>query len=153
VICQLRVLYRAVRPLEVSPARPGSKTSGDCRVERITSRLPPAAGRSYNPAHSCGDLRTAAAAGRLLVPVSSLPEQADIPHPFAPAPPARVRELLALYGEAGQASRDAVAGRDEVALAVRAPSQVLTRARVAMETRARSLGRLPVAIALFCSLY
>jgi hypothetical protein len=75
------------------------------------------------------------------VPVSSLPEQADIPHPFAPAPPGRVRELLALYGEAGQASRDAVAGLDEVALAVRAPSQVLTRARVAMETTRTGMSR------------
>jgi hypothetical protein len=47
-------------------------------------------------------VRTAAAAGRLLVPVSSLPERADIPHPFAPAPRGRVHALLACMARRGR---------------------------------------------------
>jgi len=78
-------------------------------------------------------VRAAAAAGRLLVPTASLPDTMDIPHPFAPAPPHRVRAILDIYGAARQASLDAAVTLDSVATAVQAPSQVLTRARAALE--------------------
>src|ERR1022692_580798 len=77
-------------------------------------------------------IRTAAGAGRLLVPTRSLPDKFDIPHPFAHAPSDRVDQVLADYRDAGTASTRATAAVGEVATAVRAPSQVLTAARAAV---------------------
>jgi hypothetical protein len=76
-------------------------------------------------------IRTAASAGRLLVPTRSLPAAMDIPRPFAPAPRRRVRALLCLYQDAAAAAADASAEAGEAAAAVRAPSYVLTAARAA----------------------
>ena len=78
-------------------------------------------------------LRTAAKAGRLLVPTRSLPERFDVPHHFAPAPGARVEPLLTAYDNARNASEQATADVAHVASAVRAPSQILTFAQGANE--------------------
>jgi hypothetical protein len=78
-------------------------------------------------------VRTAAGAGRILVPVRSLPETMDIPRPFAPAPRDRIDALMSLYEYTGRASAEAAAGAGDAAAAVRAPSCVLTAARAAAE--------------------
>lgn len=76
-------------------------------------------------------IRTAAQAGRILVPTQSLPDTYDIPHPFARAPHDRIDLLLAHYADAGQASRQATAAVEEAVEATGAPSRVLTAARAA----------------------
>jgi len=80
-------------------------------------------------------IRTAARAGRILVPTRSLPDNYDIPHPYAHAPANRVDSLLGVYQAAGEANartRDAVAG---IAEATRAPSRRLTAARAVARAR------------------
>jgi hypothetical protein len=76
-------------------------------------------------------IRTAASAGRLLVPTRSLPATMDIPRPFAPAPRHRVHALLGLYHDAAAAAAEASSQAGEAAAAVPAPSYVLTAARAA----------------------
>ena len=76
-------------------------------------------------------IRTAASAGRLLVPTRSLPDTMDIPRPFAPALPDHVYALLRLCQETADATAEATAQAGEAAAAVRAPSHVLTAARAA----------------------
>ena len=78
-------------------------------------------------------IRTAAGAGRLLVPTRSLPEKADVPHPFALAPRGRVDQVLLGYRDARTASARAAAAVADVAVAVGAPSEVLARARAAVQ--------------------
>ena len=78
-------------------------------------------------------IRTAAGAGRILVPTRSLPDDFDIPHPFAHAPSDRVDQLLTAYRDAGAASTRATAAVARVATAIRAPSQILTTARAAVQ--------------------
>jgi hypothetical protein len=88
-------------------------------------------------------IRAAAQAGRILVPTRSLPEEYDIPYPFARAPQERVEELLAHYAQAGQASRRAAEAIGAVAEIVQAPSQVLTRTRSAVTGHADRLPEVP----------
>ena len=76
-------------------------------------------------------IRTAASAGRLLVPTRSLPATMDIPRPFAPAPRHHVYALLCLYQDAAAAAAEASAEAGEAAAAIPAPSHVLTTARAA----------------------
>ena len=92
-------------------------------------------------------IRTAAGAGRLLVPTRSLPDTFDIPHPFAHAPSDRVDQVLADYRDAGTASTRATTAVGEVAAAIRAPSRMLTAARAAVQAGAGLAAneRLPVA--------
>jgi hypothetical protein len=78
-------------------------------------------------------IRTAANAGRLLVPTRSLPATYDIPRAFARAPRGRVDQVLLAYRDAGTASTRATATVADVAAAVGAPSQVLTTARAAAQ--------------------
>ena len=59
-------------------------------------------------------LRTAAQAGRVLAPVSTLPDTFDIPCAFTRAPDDRVRLLLATYRQAATASGEAVAAVAEI---------------------------------------
>jgi hypothetical protein len=79
-----------------------------------------------------GQIRTAAQAGRLLVPTRSLPDHFDIPHPFAPAPPDRVDALLDAYHHARTASAQATTAVATIAADLRAPSHILTLARAAI---------------------
>jgi len=76
-------------------------------------------------------IRTAASAGRLLVPTRSLPDTMDIPRPFAPALPGHVHALLRLCQDTAEASAEASAQAGEAAAAIRAPSYLLTAARAA----------------------
>jgi hypothetical protein len=76
-------------------------------------------------AHAQHDqIRAAARTGRILVPTRSLPEEYDIPYPFARAPQERVEELLARYAQAGQASRRTAEAIGPVAEIVHAPCGV-----------------------------
>ena len=76
-------------------------------------------------------IRTAASAGRLLVPTRSLPDTMDIPRPFAPALPGHVHALLRLCQDTAEAAAEASAQAGEAAAAIRAPSHLLTAARAA----------------------
>jgi len=76
-------------------------------------------------------IRTAASAGRLLVPTRSLPDTMDIPRPFAPALPDYVYALLRLCQDTAEAAAEASAQAGEAAVAIRAPSRHLTAARAA----------------------
>ncbi len=76
-------------------------------------------------------IRTAASAGRLLVPTRSLPDTMDIPRPFAPALPGHVHALLRLCQDTAEAAAEASAQVGEAAAAIRAPSYLLTAARAA----------------------
>jgi len=78
-------------------------------------------------------VRTAAGAGRILVPVRSLPETMDIPRPFASASRDRIDALMCRYEHTGRASAEAAARAGDAAAAVRAPSRVLTAARATAE--------------------
>ena len=76
-------------------------------------------------------IRTAASAGRLLVPTRSLPDTMDVPRPFAPALPDHVHALLRLCQDTAEAAAEASDRAGEAAAAVRAPSHLLTAARAA----------------------
>ena len=76
-------------------------------------------------------IRTAASAGRLLVPTRSLPDTMDIPRPYAPALPGHVHALLRQCQDTAEAAAEASAQTGEAAAAIRAPSHLLTAARAA----------------------
>ena len=76
-------------------------------------------------------IRTAASAGRLLVPTRSLPDTMDVPRPFATALPDHIYALLRLCQDTAEAAAEASDRVGEAAAAVRAPSHVLTAARAA----------------------
>src|ERR1700730_8906574 len=63
-------------------------------------------------------IRTAAGAGRLLVPTRSLPDTMDIPRPFAPALPGHIDALLGLYQDTAAAAAEASAQAGEAAAAI-----------------------------------
>jgi hypothetical protein len=77
-------------------------------------------------------IRAAARAGRILVTTRSLPDEFDIPRPFARAPQARVERLLSCYRDAAHSSRQVTAALAPAAEATRAPSRVLTAAAAAL---------------------
>lgn len=79
------------------------------------------------------EVRAAAGAGRILVTTRSLPDDFDIPRPFAQAPQERVDALLARYRHAAAASREITATVAVVAEATQGPSRVLTAAEAAVE--------------------
>jgi hypothetical protein len=79
-------------------------------------------------------IRTAADASRLLVPTRSLPEKADVPHPFALAPRGRVDQVLLDYRDARTASARTTASVAEMAVTVGAPSEILASARDAVHS-------------------
>ena len=54
-----------------------------------------------------GVIRTAAQAGRILVPTRSLPDDLDIPHPYTQAPREHIDRLLSGYRIAAHASNQA----------------------------------------------
>ena len=92
-------------------------------------------------------IRAAANTGRLLVPTRSLPAKFDIPRAFARAPHSSVDQVLLAYRDAGTASTRATATVADVAVAVGARSQVLTKQRrghrrAASAARSAALGAL-----------
>ena len=62
-------------------------------------------------------IRTAASAGRLLVPTRSLPDTMDVPRPFAPALRGHIDALLRLCQDTAKAAADASAQAGEAAAA------------------------------------
>jgi uncharacterized protein YdbL (DUF1318 family) len=134
---------QAVRPPEALASRPGDLRVVVAAVHHACETLAQVAAADQE------QIRTAAAAGRLLVPTRSLPDTFDIPHPFAHAPVGRVGQVLDGYRDAATASTRATAAVARVAAAVRAPSQTLTAARGAALARsdsaATSDGRQPAA--------
>jgi hypothetical protein len=120
--------YRAARPPETLPIEdvPQMIAAAHHACETLTGL-----------AHAEHDqIRAAAQAGRILVPTRSLPEEYDIPYPFARAPRERVEVLLARYGQAGRAGRRAADAVGEVAEMIGAPSRTLARAQTAVTGRA-----------------
>jgi hypothetical protein len=79
-------------------------------------------------------IRAGADVGRILVPTQTLPDDFDVPHPFARAPADRVDYLLDHYRQAGHASRQASSAVGRTAAATRASSRILTAARAAITT-------------------
>ena len=90
-------------------------------------------------------IRTAASAGRILVPTRSLPDTMDIPRPFAPALPGHVHALLRLCQDTAEAAADASARAGEAAAAIGAPSHLLTAARAAAASAGRDASTRPAA--------
>ena len=76
----------------------------------------------------------AATSNRLYVPTRVLPENYDIPHPYAPAPRSHSGALLAAYNTAIDATTRITAALDDLATAVNAPSNLLAAARHASAT-------------------
>jgi hypothetical protein len=81
-----------------------------------------------------GRLSAAAQARRILVPTRMLPDDYDIPRPYAPAPPEHTAPLLARYRDARYATRQATTPIERAAEATGAPSRTLTTARAAAHT-------------------
>jgi hypothetical protein len=79
-------------------------------------------------------LRAAAQAGRILVPTRTLPDDYDIPRPYATAPPQHTAPLLARYRDAIHASHQATTPIERAAQVTGAPSRTLTTARAATQT-------------------
>lgn len=71
----------------------------------------------------------AAASNRLYVPTRVLPENYDIPHPYAPAPGSHSGALLAAYNTAIDATTSSSEALDDLAAGVNAPSSLLAAAR------------------------
>ena len=116
----------AARPPEALAAGPGDLQHVVTAVHHACETLTQIAAADQE------QIRTAAGAGRILVPTRSLPDKFDIPHPFAHAPSDRVDQVLDGYRDAGTASARATAAVAEVAAGIRAPSQILTAARAAV---------------------
>ena len=76
-------------------------------------------------------LRAAAQAGRILVPTRTLPDDYNIPRPYATALPEHTDPLLARYRDASHASHQATTPIGRAAEATGAPSRALTTARAA----------------------
>jgi len=72
-----------------------------------------------------------AAGSQLYVPTRLLPENYDIPHPYAPAPRGYADALLAAYDTAIDATTHITTALDDLATAVDAPSSVLAAGRQA----------------------
>jgi hypothetical protein len=76
-------------------------------------------------------LRAAAQAGRILVPTRTLPDDYNIPRPYAAALSEHTGPLLARYRDASHATRQATTPVGRAADAIGAPSRTLTTARAA----------------------
>ena len=81
-------------------------------------------------------------AGRLYVPTRSLPEDENVPRPFAPAPTARFRAVRDAYQAALDASIQAAQVLDTLTVATRAPSMPLALARAAASVQSHRRIRL-----------
>jgi hypothetical protein len=83
----------------------------------------------------------AAASNRLYVPTRLLPENYDIPHPYAPAPRAQSGALLDTYDAVIDATMRSTRALDDLATAVNAPSSLLTAIRHASASTRQQLPR------------
>jgi len=85
-------------------------------------------------------LRGAIQARRILVPTRTLPDDYDIPRPYAPAPSEHTSILLSHYRDACHASRDAATTIGRAAQATHAPSRALTTVRAASQPASPARG-------------
>ena len=123
----------ATRPPQALAAKTGDLSVVVAAVHQASETLTQIA------AADLGQIRGAAQAGRLLVPTRSLPDTFDIPHPFGPAPRDRIDALLNAYQDAGAASAQVTAAVAALAADVRAPSHILTLARIATRGDSESM--------------
>ncbi len=82
-------------------------------------------------------------AGRLYVPTRSLPEDYDVPRPFATAPVSRCQVLHEAYRVALDASVQAARALDDLSVAADAPSKALALAREAASAQSSRRGSQP----------
>ena len=82
-------------------------------------------------------------AGRLYVPTRSLPEDYDVPRPFATAPVSRCQVLHEAYRVALDASVQAARALDELSVTAGTPSKALALARAAASAQSRRPGSQP----------
>ena len=82
-------------------------------------------------------------AGRLYVPTRSLPEDYDVPRPFATAPVSRYQVLQEAYRVALDASVQGARALDELSIAASAPSKALALARTAASAQSSRRGSQP----------
>ena len=82
-------------------------------------------------------------AGRLYVPTRSLPEDYDVPRPFATAPDSRCQVLHVAYRAALDASVQAARALDELSIVAGAPSKALALARAAAPAQSSRRGSQP----------
>jgi hypothetical protein len=76
-------------------------------------------------------VRAAADAHRLYLPTRLLPENYDIPSPYAPLPPPMAGDLIGSYDTAAEVSLRAAINLDDVVVAIDAPSSTVAAARTA----------------------
>ena len=88
-------------------------------------------------------VEAAGRAGRLYVPTRSLPEEYDVPRPFATAPVSRCQVLHEAYRVALDASVQAARALDELSIATAAPSKALALARAAASAQSSRRGSQP----------
>jgi hypothetical protein len=85
-------------------------------------------------------VEAASAAGRLYVPTRSLPENYNVPRPFATAPVSRCEVLHEVYRAAMTASVQAARALGDLAIAADGPSRPLALARAAAAAQSRRRG-------------
>jgi hypothetical protein len=123
--------------------RPAHGPGRHARLPEDLQQVPQVLAAVY---HACGTLaalaqadyeqvRIGADVGRVLVPTQTLPDDFDVPHPFARAPADRVDYLLDHYRKAGDASGQASTAVGRTIAATRAPSRTLLTARKAIAPR------------------
>ena len=88
-------------------------------------------------------VEAAGQAGRLYVPTRSLPEDYDVPRPFATAPVSRCQVLHEAYRVALDASVQAARALDELSVTAGTPSKMLALARAAASAQSRRPGSQP----------
>ena len=120
--------HHPTRPPQELAARPGDVPQVVAAVHHAGEALALLAETEHD------QLRAAAHAGRILVPTRTLPDDYNIPRPYATAPPEHTAPLLARYRDATQASRQATTSIGRAADAVGAPSRTLTTTRAATQT-------------------
>jgi hypothetical protein len=117
---------KAVRPSQSLAPEPEHARMAVAAVHHASHTLTQIARAEHD------EVRAAGQAGRILVTTRSLPDDFDIPRPFARAPQSRVDALLHRYRAAGAVSREATAAVAVVAEATQGPSRVLTAADAAI---------------------
>jgi hypothetical protein len=116
-----------VRPPQELAAQPGDVPQVVAAVHHAGEALALLAETEHD------QLRAAAHAGRILVPTRTLPDDYNIPRPFATALPEHTGPLLARYRDARHATRQAANPIGRAGDATGAPSRTLTTARAATQ--------------------
>ncbi len=123
-----------------APARPPEQLAAE------PDDIPAVVAAAHHAAHTLSHLartelrqtRSAAEAGRILVPTRTLPESDGIARRYTTAPPTRISQLLSAYQDADTASVQTTAAIAAVAETVRAPSRLLAQIEAAADGSGRS---------------